>query len=107
MNNYIIPANSKKSQLILGFFTPFDLGLFITGLTISCFLLMVVKSEDIKVMALFASPLLISSFLVAPLPYYHNVLTLLNNIFKFFMNQREYKWKGWCVKSYANNRKDR
>jgi len=30
-NNYLIPANTKKSQLILGFFTKTDLIIFIVG----------------------------------------------------------------------------
>jgi len=38
-NNYLIPANSKKSQLILGFFTPIDLTIFLIGVGITIILL--------------------------------------------------------------------
>ena len=31
MNKYIIPANSKKSKLILGLFTGVDLAIFVVG----------------------------------------------------------------------------
>ncbi len=105
--NYIIPANSKKSQLILGFFTPTDLTIFIIGLAISFFLLMVVRTDDMRLLFLFSCPLLFSSLMVAPVPYYHNVMTLIGNVFRFFGGQREYKWKGWCVREYGNNRKGR
>ena len=105
--NYIIPANSKKSQMILGFFTPADLTIFLTGLGISSFLLMVIHTEDIKILMLLISPLLLSALLVAPVPHYHNVMTLLNNMFRFFMDQREYKWKGWCCRDYGVDRKGR
>ena len=81
-NSYMIPANSKKSQLILGFFNGFDLTLLIIGIGITVLLLLLIKSEDIGVMLLLASPALVAVFLVLPVPHYHNVLTLLGNIYK-------------------------
>ena len=42
-NNYLIPANSKKSQLILGVFNMVDLTVFLTGLGITVFLLLIIK----------------------------------------------------------------
>ena len=33
--NYLIPANTKRGQLILGIFKPFDLILFSTGVLIT------------------------------------------------------------------------
>lgn len=45
---------------------------------------------------LMLSPAAISSFLVIPLPYYHNMLTFILDMYDFFESQREYKWKGWC-----------
>lgn len=44
MNNYLIPANSKKSQLILGFFTLTDIILFGFGCGITVLLLMIVQN---------------------------------------------------------------
>ena len=41
---YLIPANSKKSMLILGFFNPTDLIIFGTGLAITFILLFTVQS---------------------------------------------------------------
>ena len=102
-NNYLIPANSKKSQLILGIFNMSDLIVFLVGLGITVFLLLVIKSNDIGVMLLLASPALVAAFLIAPVPNYHNVMTLLGNIYKFYTGRKKYYWRCWCA-SYGNNR---
>ncbi len=96
-NNYLIPANSKKSQLILGFFTPVDLIIFLVGVGITVILLMLIKSNNIYVMIGLASPALISAFLVAPIANYHNVMTMLGNIYKFYTGRKKYYWRGWCA----------
>ena len=44
---YLIPANSKKSMLIFGAFTGFDLGLLAIGGSISLVLLLLVPLENI------------------------------------------------------------
>ena len=97
MNNYIIPANTKKSQLILGFFTPVDLILFGSGCGITILLLMVIHNATFGEMILMLLPALITGFLVMPVMYYHNVLQLITNIFNYYLNTRRYYWKGWCV----------
>lgn len=104
-NNYLIPANSKKSQLILGFFTPIDLIVFIVGVSISVLLLMFIKSDHIGIMLLLASPALLAAFLVAPVPHYHNVMTLIGNIYRFLTGRKKYYWRGWCVKDGNNTSK--
>ena len=104
-NNYLIPANSKKSQLILGFFTPIDLIVFIVGVSFSVLLLLLIKSDNIAVMLLLASPALVATFLVAPVPHYHNVMTLIGNIYRFFTGRKKYYWRGWCVRDGNNTSK--
>lgn len=96
-NQFLIPANSKKSQLILSFFTPFDLVIFLTGVGISVLLLVLIKSNNLGVMIGLASPAILAAFLVAPVPNYHNVMTLIGNIYKYFTGRRKYYWRGWCV----------
>ena len=98
MNNFLIPANSKKSQLIFNFFTVTDLIVFSIGALFTIILLVAFETNNIYVILLECTPLLISGFLVMPIIHYHNVMTFLGNIFAFFFNQRMYKWKGWCVK---------
>lgn len=99
MDNYLIPANSKKSKLILGFFTPVDLVIFGMGILFSIFLLMFVQTNNIKIMLLIILPALISTFLVLPVPYYHNINQLFANIYNYFTKPRRYYWKGWCITS--------
>ncbi len=97
MNNYLIPANSKKSQLILGFFTMTDLILFGTGVALTLILLLIVESTDVTVMLLILLPALITGFLVLPIPYYHNVLQFIINVYTYFSGRRRYIWRGWCI----------
>lgn len=102
MNSFLIPANTKKSQLILGFFTKTDLILWIIGIVWSFIMLILVKSLSLAVLILVMLPALIATFLVMPVPHYHNVLQLLTNIFNFFVNRRQYYWKGWNI--YESNK---
>lgn len=98
-HNYLIPANSKKSMLILGFFTPIDLTIFAIGCSTTLIMLLVFNNKlDIGSMLLLLSPALIATFLVMPVPNYHNVLQLLTNIITFLVGRKRLYWKGWCVK---------
>ncbi len=97
MGNYLIPANSKKSKLILGFFNPIDLIIFLIGVVITLVLLFVIRTSNIFLIILILLPALISAFLVMPVPNYHNMLTLLNNIYNYFSKRKKYYWRGWCV----------
>lgn len=97
--NYLIPANSKKSMLILGWFTPIDLAIFAFGCTFTLILLLVFNSKmEIGEMILILSPALVATFLVMPVPNYHNMLQLLTNIITFLFGRKRFYWKGWCVK---------
>ena len=97
-NNYLIPANTKKSKLILGFFTPIDLDIFGTGCLITVILLFIFQGLTFTMAIIVLMPALISGFLVIPVPNYHNVLQLITNIVTFIMNRKRYYWKGWCYK---------
>ena len=99
MNNYLIPANSKKSQLILGFFTPVDLILFGSGVGVTLILLLAIQSANIGIMLLILAPALITGFLVMPVPNYHNVLQFIINVYTYFSDRRKYYWKGWCYQN--------
>ena len=97
-NNYLIPANSKKSQLILGFFTPVDLILFGSGCGLTLLLVMLVRNASAVQMIIILLPALVTGFLVTPVLYYHNVLQFIINVVSFIFNTRRYYWRGWCVK---------
>lgn len=96
-NNYLIPANTKKSQLILGFFTLTDLVILIVGCFVTLALLLIIKDMTLGIAILIMLPALISAFLVMPVLHYHNVLQLLTNVFNFYTNRRQYYWRGWCI----------
>ena len=96
-DSYLIPANSKKSMLILGFFTPIDLIIFLVGIVYSIALLLIADSPSFLLKILSITPALISAFLVLPLPFYHNILQMITNIYMFITRRRRYYWKGWCL----------
>ena len=102
-NSYLIPANTKKSQLIFGFFKPIDLTILIIGCAWSILMLVIVQDVDITIMIVMMLPALVAAFLVMPVPNYHNVLQLLANIVNFYTNRRKYYWKGWCIYERFNN----
>lgn len=95
---YLVPANSKKSQLILGFFTLPDL--FVAGIGAACSvgMLLMAKDAGLGKMILAVLPLCIGAFLVFPVPHYHNVMQLCSNILYFIVGRKKYYWKGWCVR---------
>jgi hypothetical protein len=97
--NYLIPANAKKGTLIFGVFTKFDLGLVGGGAIVTILLLTVIAPETLKMALICLFPLLITGFLVFPIPNYHNVLTLIKEIINFFYGRRNYKWEGWCYRN--------
>lgn len=103
-NTYLIPANTKSGKLILGMFKPFDLVLFASGVCMTLLLLVVIPMQSIYVTIIVMLPALITGFLVIPVPNYHNMLNVIGELVEFITNQREYKWKGWCV-SYDKTKK--
>ena len=97
--NYLIPANSKKSMLILGWFTPIDLIIFGTGCTFTMIMLLLFNQNmNLTTMILLLSPVLVASFLVMPVPNYHNILQLITNIVTFIFGRKKLYWKGWCIR---------
>ena len=95
---YLVPANSKKSMLILGFFTVPDL--IVAGVGAACTLAMFLIANDAGLgkMLLAAMPLCVGAFLVFPVPHYHNIMQLCANVLYFIVGRKKYYWKGWCVR---------
>lgn len=103
--NYLIPANTKKGQLILGLFRPFDLILFMSGVLVSVLLLAIMPLTNTWLTILILSPAIICAFLVTPVPYYHNMLNIIVEMYEFFTVQQKYKWKGWCFRDGEKDNK--
>ncbi len=99
---FIIPANSKKSQLILSYFTLSDLIILGTGVGISIISFLIAKGASFQVMLVLSLPALIGGFLVLPLPpYYHNVRQFIKNMNRYLFGIKKYYWRGWCA-SYGD-----
>lgn len=96
MNGYLVPANAKKGTLIFNIFRPFDLIMFGTGALVSLLLLVMVNSNDSILVLVSCLPVAITGLLVVPIPNYHNVLCAIQSIYRFFIEKRNYKWRGWC-----------
>ena len=99
MNGYLIPANSNRGKLILGFFRPIDLIVFGSGIFVTIILLLIFQNDlaSLRVALGVLSPTFITGFLVLPIPNQHNVMVVIGNIYNFFfVDRRRYIWKGWC-----------
>lgn len=97
MNEYLVPANTKKSMLIFGILRPIDAIILGTGVVISVILLLILGDASTLIMLLACIPMLVGLVLVLPIPNYHNTLVALQSIIRFYNERRNYIWKGWCV----------
>lgn len=104
---YIIPANSKRALLFFGIFRLYDFVIFAVGCTITLILLFAMNSYNgLLFTAIKLAPAAIVTFLVLPVPNYHNVLVLIREIFDYYSKRKIYIWKGWCFSNeYKENRK--
>lgn len=103
-NNYIIPANSKKSMLYFGVFNKVDLIIFGIGVGLSLLLLMLLPVDKLLFAIIAIAPGCISGFMVIPIPNYHNMRTIVKIAFEFFTTRQKFVWKGWC---FANGEEDK
>lgn len=104
-NQYLIPANTKSGKLIFNIFRPFDLMLFGSGLLVTLVLLAFSKDMELATTLIVLSPALITGFLVLPVPHYHNMLTIIVDIYEFLTNRQKYRWRGWCYKDGPKQKK--
>ena len=104
-NEYLIPANTKRGKLILGWFRPFDLLLFGSGVLVTMLLLAFVPFTSTYVTIIILAPAIITGFLVLPVPYYHNMLNIIVELYEYLTNRQTYRWKGWCYKSGVTKEK--
>lgn len=95
-SKYLIPANTKRGQLILGLFYPIDLIIFLVGVGVSLILAAILPMSITWVAILAISPGMVAALLIAPVAYYHNVRQLIVEIFRYFTQRNRFVWKGWC-----------
>ena len=46
-------------------------------------------------------PAIVAAFLCIPVPYYHNIMTIIAEIYEFYTTSRRLKWRGWCFRDGA------
>lgn len=103
---YLIPANTKRGSLIFNVFTPNDLILLGVGISITLVLIFTMTADNLLSTIIILGPGLICSFLVLPVPNYHNVLTVIKSALNFYTERRTFIWKGWCIHEYEENGKE-
>ena len=94
--NYLIPANTKRGQLILGLFMPIDLIIFGSGLFVTLLLVMILPMDNTVMAVLSIMPGVVTGLLVLPVANYHNVRQLIIEIYQYFTKRNRFVWKGWC-----------
>lgn len=103
--NFLIPANSKKSMLIFGVFTTIDLILFGVGISITLLLLLIISPNTLLTAIIDLAPGVICGFLVLPVPNYHNIRVIIQEVYKFYTSRQKFIWRGWCVNNEYNEQK--
>lgn len=107
-NQYLVPANTKKGELIFGIFKPVDLLIFSIGVGITLLSLVIFSTMgniDNITAILLLLPSLIAVLLVFPFPNYHNVRTAISEMINFYSSRQKYRWRGWCVSYEFKTRK--
>lgn len=97
MNEYLVPANTKKAMLIFSILRPIDAIILGVGIGISIIALLIVNNAGTVATIIACIPMVLSLILVLPIPNYHNTLVALQSIIRFYNERRNYIWKGWCI----------
>lgn len=106
MNGSLVPANAKKSILLLGFLRPMPDTLVLgVGVALTIGLLAFFGDAETWMLILFCIPMLISALLVMPIPNYHNTLCAIQSVLNFYQGRRSYIWRGWCIKNEFDSKK--
>ena len=103
--NYLVPANSKKQGLIFGFLTKVDLIILLVGISVSFVLLLLLPVTEIWAIIVTLLPVGSCAFLVFPIPNYHNIRIVIQELYKFYTTRQKFIWKGWCVKDEFDDTK--
>ena len=98
MNLFLVPANSKKSTLIMNFMRGIDLAILLIGVSISFVaLLSTANLNNTTITIISVIPGVVAAILVLPIPNYHNTMVGIQSIMRYFKERRNYVWKGWCI----------
>lgn len=101
MNDYLIPANSKRGKLIFNMFRLIDIWVIAGGAITTTLLVLLFQTNNVFLLIAELLPLGIALLLVVPIDNYHNVLVFLQEIYLFLVSQKRYQWRGWCASNGA------
>ena len=105
MNGSLVPANTKKSMLIMSMLRPLDAMILGVGISISVILLLIFSNAGTVMTIISCIPMIVALILVMPIPNYHNTLVAIQSILRFYQERRKYIWKGWCIyDEYKDNK---
>lgn len=105
MNGSLVPANTKKSMLIMSMLRPLDAMILGVGISISVILLLIFSNAGTFMTIISCIPMIVALILVMPIPNYHNTLVAIQSILRFYQERRKYIWKGWCIYDEYKNEK--
>ena len=105
MNGSLVPANTKKSMLIMSMLRPLDAMILGVGISISVILLLIFSYAGTVMTIISCIPMIVALILVMPIPNYHNTLVAIQSILRFYQERRKYIWKGWCIYDEYKNEK--
>ena len=97
---FLIPANTKRGELIFGLFQSVDLVILLVGIGITLLALVIMTTFNIMdntTAILGVLPGLIAVALVFPFPNYHNIRVAIGEVIAFYTNRQKYEWRGWCA----------
>lgn len=94
---FLVPANTKKSILIMGFMRRIDAFIGAIGLIATVLLLLVSNNINTWETLLVCMPAIVAGILILPIPNYHNTMVALQSIFRYYNERRNYIWRGWCA----------
>lgn len=105
MDEYLVPANTKKATLIFNMLRPIDAIILGVGISISVLALLLFNGAGTIITVICCIPMLVSLVLVLPIPNYHNTLVALQSIYRYYNQRKRYIWKGWCIyDEYKDNK---
>ena len=98
MNEFLIPANANKGKLIAGIFRPIDLIIFLCGAFATLILIFLFQDlmGNVFIAIFTLLPVSICGMLIMPIPNHHNMLVFIQGAYTFYMERRQYIWRGWC-----------
>ena len=90
MNGSLVPANTKKSMLIMSMLRPLDAMILGVGISISVILLLIFSNAGTFMTIISCIPMIVALILVMPIPNYHNTLVAIQSILRFYQERRNY-----------------